>query len=453
MPNLKSTCSNCVTKSNSKLIMTHYNLTTIIILVSIYHISWCQLVTSAVTANEKLVTDQYNEPTSDNIDLATINKPINNNVPRRQFINGNHAIYVEPPANFKPIIYESSKVVPSQSAPSSLQQNENDHLPPAGNQLEFESNQASAMNHLQSNLLDPLLISSSGYELSRPLDLAGIDESVPRFKPAIGRWSDWRDMSLEPELAASESDIGESSVAIHAPIRKRYSVDQQQSVSPIQLWRKGQAKVRVRFHAPIKSKTSPVKSQPNNKSQSIQAPQTSSSTTTTTTALQMSKTNSNSNINKPRFFIKKLKSTKSSSSSSLNGNSNNTGKKSAAVKSQLRSVRVSSARPKRVTNSRRRKIKTLVPVGLSSWLLGGMRDLDGKHWKLPAEVIDRLKVNDIDLVNGVSYKGTRVGNSHEQANNADALDLSQESKEPLIRQQQSNMGKPTSADNKIPRRR
>lgn len=46
---------------------------------------------------------------------------------------------------------------------------------------------------------------------------------------------------------------------------------------------------------------------------------------------------------------------------------------------------------------KRRRIKTLLPVGLSSWFLGGIRDLDGRHWKLPAEVVSRLAVNDVDL--------------------------------------------------------
>lgn len=46
---------------------------------------------------------------------------------------------------------------------------------------------------------------------------------------------------------------------------------------------------------------------------------------------------------------------------------------------------------------RRRRIKTVLPVGLSSWILGGIRDLDGRHWHLPADVMNRLAVNDIDL--------------------------------------------------------
>lgn len=48
--------------------------------------------------------------------------------------------------------------------------------------------------------------------------------------------------------------------------------------------------------------------------------------------------------------------------------------------------------------SKRRRIKTQLPVGLSSWFLGGIRDLDGRHWQLPAEVISRLAVNDVDFV-------------------------------------------------------
>lgn len=47
---------------------------------------------------------------------------------------------------------------------------------------------------------------------------------------------------------------------------------------------------------------------------------------------------------------------------------------------------------------KRRRVKTLLPVGLSSWFLGGIRALDGKHWHLPSEVINRLAVNDVDFV-------------------------------------------------------
>lgn len=46
---------------------------------------------------------------------------------------------------------------------------------------------------------------------------------------------------------------------------------------------------------------------------------------------------------------------------------------------------------------RRRPLRTLLPVGLSSWFLGGIRDLDGRHWHLPAEVVSKLAINDVDL--------------------------------------------------------
>lgn len=58
-------------------------------------------------------------------------------------------------------------------------------------------------------------------------------------------------------------------------------------------------------------------------------------------------------------------------------------------------------------HQRKRKIKTQLPVGLSSWFLGGIRDLDGRHWNLPAEVISRLAVNDVDFVG--SDKTPKVG--------------------------------------------
>lgn len=37
--------------------------------------------------------------------------------------------------------------------------------------------------------------------------------------------------------------------------------------------------------------------------------------------------------------------------------------------------------------------RTKLPVGLTSWFLGGVRDLNGKHWKLP-----ELTVNGVDVV-------------------------------------------------------
>lgn len=46
---------------------------------------------------------------------------------------------------------------------------------------------------------------------------------------------------------------------------------------------------------------------------------------------------------------------------------------------------------------KKRPIRTLQPVGLTSWFLGGIRDLDGRHWHLPADVISKLAVNDVDL--------------------------------------------------------
>lgn len=55
----------------------------------------------------------------------------------------------------------------------------------------------------------------------------------------------------------------------------------------------------------------------------------------------------------------------------------------------------SSTTPKRIVKQRR--IKTLLPVGLSSWLLGGIRDLDARHWKLPNEIMSKLAINDVDL--------------------------------------------------------
>ena len=41
-------------------------------------------------------------------------------------------------------------------------------------------------------------------------------------------------------------------------------------------------------------------------------------------------------------------------------------------------------------------IRTKLPVGLSSWMLGGVRDLTGKHWKMPDLFVDNVAVVEMD---------------------------------------------------------
>lgn len=64
---------------------------------------------------------------------------------------------------------------------------------------------------------------------------------------------------------------------------------------------------------------------------------------------------------------------------------------------------------KRSVNKQQRRLKTLLPVGLSSWFLGGIRDLDGRHWHLPSEVINRLAINDVDFTQPI--RPTKVESS------------------------------------------
>lgn len=53
----------------------------------------------------------------------------------------------------------------------------------------------------------------------------------------------------------------------------------------------------------------------------------------------------------------------------------------------------SSSSPSSSSSSSLDTQKTKLPVGLTSWFLGGVRDLNGKHWKLP-----ELTVNGVDVV-------------------------------------------------------
>lgn len=41
-------------------------------------------------------------------------------------------------------------------------------------------------------------------------------------------------------------------------------------------------------------------------------------------------------------------------------------------------------------------IRTKLPVGLTSWMLGGVRDLNGKHWKMPDLFVDNVAVVEVD---------------------------------------------------------
>lgn len=53
---------------------------------------------------------------------------------------------------------------------------------------------------------------------------------------------------------------------------------------------------------------------------------------------------------------------------------------------------VSSSTPGAATSSSSEGIKTKLPVGLTSWFLGGVRDLTGKHWQMQDISVDNVAV-------------------------------------------------------------
>lgn len=52
--------------------------------------------------------------------------------------------------------------------------------------------------------------------------------------------------------------------------------------------------------------------------------------------------------------------------------------------------------PAAMAKSKSEGIRTKLPVGLSSWMLGGVRDLTGKHWKMPDMFVDNVSVIEMD---------------------------------------------------------
>jgi len=117
---------------------------------------------------------------------------------------------------------------------------------------------------------------------------------------------------------------------------------------------------------------------------------------------------------------------------------------------------------------KRRRIKTQLPVGLSSWFLGGIRDLDGRHWQMPADLVAKLAVNDVDLqhdtmpqvvgsnlqrgdlsiVNPISTNNNTNTEPQQQQTNSQV-----ETQGPPVAHQQGQQQQPASPNRLIPRRR
>lgn len=79
-----------------------------------------------------------------------------------------------------------------------------------------------------------------------------------------------------------------------------------------------------------------------------------------------------------------------------------------ASKEQQQTIPKNSTTAKRSLRKRQKRIKTQLPVGLTSWFLGGIRDLDGRHWQLPADLVQKLTVNDVDLTHPIGFEPVKV---------------------------------------------
>lgn len=66
---------------------------------------------------------------------------------------------------------------------------------------------------------------------------------------------------------------------------------------------------------------------------------------------------------------------------------------------------------KKVSSSSSSSIKTKLPVGLTSWMLGGVRDLSAKHWKMPDLFVDNVSVVEMENSSSSAADGQRRKNS------------------------------------------
>lgn len=342
-----------------------------------------------------------------------VSKPI----ARKHFINGNHAIYVEPPADFQPIIYDSD-LSASLVSVSDLQR------PTTTTQ-----SIASAENIESENKLE-------AQDTFAQSDDTFADNLIKLDKQSNGRWSDWRDMSIEPELAASES--------ISAPI-----VWQQQQPLLFQTFpvKNGQQHQQQLFRATVKS----IKSSPARKTKRRRKSQNNNNILVqTVNQAKGSSSQTFVGVKKPHFYIKKLRSCNKNKNQLTTTNQQLINNNKLAQQKQIQPTQLTNNNKQ--TISRRvgkRRIKTLLPVGLTSWFLGGIRDLDGKHWNLPAEVINKLAINDSDFSNNASNNKAPVAPKWDDVTRANI------SPEPL-EQQTINNSKPQQPflqiRNSIPRR-
>lgn len=351
------------------------------------------------TSNDDATPPQY-QP----LDLADNgqNFVASNNInARNKFINGNHAVYVEPPANFKPIIYaslEATSAVP-----------EYDSLQP-------EAQSLSPSSSVSSSFLDDNSIVDSPTQAGH---------KSPHYATTGNRWSEWRDISgVEPELATSESQQF-----------KRLAAPSDQLVADAS---EQNSIVAPRHVLNIWPNTRRRSMSSQNKSRSLRNRQTPATSSGDDLAQQAKRQQQQQ---RPRFLIRRLSSARRPAEPSATLSKAASAQELVSrklAKLQTRQVRGQGQaqhliRTRQVKHqNKRRPLRTLLPVGLSSWFLGGMRDLDGLHWHMPSELRKQLAINDMDFVRN-NKQEPRASSNEIGAKSAEELTTS----ELFVAQQQS----------------
>lgn len=178
-----------------------------------------QQTSSVQTADINSDNDQLNKPSVDSAtnDNARFQFVSGNGVDecyfvKENFINGNHATYVEPPADFKPIIYDQNQ----QKHQQNLQKERLDEEQ-FDQQQQLSNNQVSA----SASSLVPILVSPSPVRKSSSPTSDNFVRNNPHQSPM--RWSEWKDMSIEPEFAASVTDSEFGERELHSSTRDKPS--------------------------------------------------------------------------------------------------------------------------------------------------------------------------------------------------------------------------------------
>lgn len=249
-----------------------------------------------------------------------------------------HPIYVKPPTNFKPVVYPNRRL-----------------------------DGVRATDKFSNNI--PLIFASSSLPYDIPRGLSSWSLGGPK---ALTRGNYWESLGSDEALRLN----GDSSSKVNARLSHR----------PYMPW------------LIFPSSTSPSSSQVSS-SNSYSLPGG-------LIRYQIQYEPSVSSSVKEELPIKKNKkkastaSSKRVSTSSSRQSSSPSTSESRRVNSVPKLIKVAKSSPKAVTvkkistasSSSSEGIRTKLPVGLTSWFLGGVRDLSGKHWKMPDLSVDNVAV-------------------------------------------------------------